>query len=196
MYRTILQVWLNSSNKKRWWRPVWRKGRGDGLSELILSPRGEMRLWINALDGGERISSDKPSPRPFLHTGHHQRFLLLEFSHTCIMVRYIILRKHLLLIPPIIVFRNKSESAWFLKREGHLRHLKQTPRLTPYQPPPTAQTEEDKRETFSDFENGVANSTIIQNCDTVHIGHAIRLKKLKLVPVIPACLSANYCPKT
>ena len=90
------------------------------------------------------------------------------------MVRYIILRKYLLLIPPIFVFRKKLASAWFLQREGHLRHLKQTPRLAPCQPPPTARTEEEEREKFSDFENGAANSTIIQNCDTVRVGHAIR----------------------
>ena len=113
------------------------------------------------------------------------------------MVRYTILRKHLLLIPPIIAFRNKSSSAWFLQREGHLRHVKQTPRLAPCKPPPTARTEEEEREEFSDFENGAATSTITQNCDTGRVGNAIRiLKKLKLVPVIPARLSADYCPKT
>ena len=89
------------------------------------------------------------------------------------MVRYTILHKHLLLIPPIIAFCNKSSSAWFLQREGHLRHLKQTPRLAPYKPPPTAQTEEEEREEFSDFENGAANSTITQNYGTGRVGHAI-----------------------
>ena len=92
------------------------------------------------------------------------------------MLWYTILRKHLLLIPPIIAFRNKSASAWFLQREVHIRHLKQTPRLAPCQPPPTARTEEEERETFSDFENGAANFTTIQNCDTVCVGHAIRKK--------------------
>ena len=101
------------------------------------------------------------------------------------MVRYIILRKHLLLIPPIIAFRNNSASAWFLQREGHLRHLKQTPRLAPCPPPPTARTEEEGREKISDFENGAANSTLIQNCNMVCVGHAIRKKKLKLDLVIP-----------
>ena len=92
------------------------------------------------------------------------------------MVRYIILRKHLLLIPPVIAFRNKSAYAWFLQREGHIRHLKQTPRLAPCQTPPTARTEEEEREKFSDFENGAANSAIVQNCNTVRVGHAIRKK--------------------
>ena len=91
------------------------------------------------------------------------------------MVQYTILRKHLLLIPPIIAFRNKLSSAWFLQREGHLQHLKQTPRLAPCKPPPTARTEEEEREEFSDFENGAATSTITQNCDTGRIGNAIRL---------------------
>ena len=112
------------------------------------------------------------------------------------MVRYIILRKHLLPIPPIIAFRNKLASAWFLQREGNLWHLKQTPRLEPCPPPPTKRTEEEGHEKVSDFENGAANSTIIQNCDTVCVGHAIRKQKIKLVPVIPARLSAEYCPKT
>ena len=91
------------------------------------------------------------------------------------MVRYIILRKHLLLIPPIIVFRNKSSSAWFLQREGHLRHVKQTPRIAPCKPPPTARTEEEECEEFSDFEYGPATSTINQNCDTGRVGYAIRI---------------------
>ena len=56
VYRTILQVWLNSNNKRSWWRPAWRKCRGDGFSAPILSPRGEMRIWINALDGGSVAS--------------------------------------------------------------------------------------------------------------------------------------------
>ena len=113
------------------------------------------------------------------------------------MVRYTILRKHLLLIPPIIAFRKKSSSAWFLQHKGHLRHVKQTPRLAPCKPPPTSQTEEEEREEFSDLEYGVATSKITQNCDTGRVGHAIRIKKkLKPVPVISARLSADYCPKT
>ena len=99
------------------------------------------------------------------------------------MVRYIILRKHLLLIPPIIAFRNKSSYGWFLQREGHLRHVKQTPRLAPCKPPPTARTEEEEREEFSDFEYGAATSTITQNCDTGRVGHANRiLKQTKTSP--------------
>ena len=70
---------------------------------------------------GERTGADDTSPRHFLHAGRHKRLLLLEISHTCIMVRYIILRKHILLIPPIIKFRNNSLSTWFLQQEGHLR---------------------------------------------------------------------------
>ena len=100
-------------------------------------------------------------------------FCCWDFSHTCSMVRYIIRRKHLLLIPPIIAFRNKSESAWFLQCEGHLRHLKQTPRLAPYQPPPTARTEEEERKKISDFENGAANSTIIAILDNCGVSHSI-----------------------
>ena len=124
---------------------------------------------------GEITGADETSPRHFLHAGCHQRLLLLEFSHTCSMVRYIILCKHLLLIPPIIAFRNKSSSAWFLQREGHLRHVKQTTRLAPCKPPPTARTEEEEREEFCDFEYGAATSTITQNCDTGRVGHAIRI---------------------
>ena len=97
------------------------------------------------------------------------------------MVRYIILRKHLLLILSIIAFRNKSASAWFLQRKVHILHLKQIPRLASFQPPPTARTEEEERENFSDFENGAANSTIIQNCGTVRVGHGI-WKKIKTSP--------------
>ena len=93
------------------------------------------------------------------------------------MVRYTILHKHLLLIPPIIVIRNKSSSAWFLQREGHIRHVKQTPRLAPCKPPPSARTEEEEREEISDFEYGAATSTITQNCDTGRVGHAIRILK-------------------
>ena len=146
---------------------------------------------------GDRTGADDTSPRHSLHAGLHQRLLSLEISHTCSMVRYIILRKHLLLIPPIIKFHNNLSSTWFLQREGYLRHVKQTAIIAPCKPPPTARTEEEECEEFSDFEYGAATSTITQNYDTGRVGHAIRIFfKLKLVPVIPARLSADYCPKT
>ena len=131
------------------------------LTQSRISPRGE------------RTGADDTSPRHFLHAGCHQRLLSLEISHTCGMVRYIILRKHLLLIPPIIKFRNNSSSTWFLKREGRLLHVKQTPKIAPCKPPPTARTEEEECEEFSDFEYGAATSTITQNYDTGLVGHAI-----------------------
>ena len=62
----------------------------------------------------ERTGADDTSPRHFLHVGCHKRLLSLETSHTCSMVRYIILRKHLFPIPPIIKFCNNSSSTWFL----------------------------------------------------------------------------------
>ena len=45
--------------------------------------------------------------------------------------------------------------------------------LAPCKPPPTTRTEAEELETFSDFENGAVNSTIVQNCDTVRVKHAI-----------------------
>ena len=99
----------------------------------------------------------------------------MEISHTCSMVQYIILRKHLLLIPPIIKFRNNSSSTWFLQRLGHLQHVKQTPRISPCKPPPTVQTEEEEWEEFSDFEYGAATSTVTQNYGTLRVGHEIRI---------------------
>ena len=91
------------------------------------------------------------------------------------MVRYTILRKHLLLILPIIKFRNNLSSTWFLQRLGHLRHVKQTPRIAPCKPPPTARTEEEEWEEFSDFEYGAATSTVTQNYSTDRVGHAISI---------------------
>ena len=41
--------------------------------------------------------------------------------------------------------------------------------------------EEEGRKNISEFENGAAYSTIIQNCDTVRVGHVIR-KKIKNSP--------------
>ena len=73
------------------------------------------------------------------------------------------------------MFRNNSTSAWFLQRKGHLRYVKQTPRLATCKLPPTARTEEEEREEFSDFEYGAATSTITQNFDTGRVGHAIRI---------------------
>ena len=103
------------------------------------------------------------------------------------MVRYIILRKHLLPIPPIIAFfvTNRHPHGFY-----DARVISTTPKtntqvtLAPCQPPPTARTEEEEREKFNDFEKmEPANSTIIQNCDTVRVGHAIRLlKKIKTSP--------------
>ena len=93
-------------------------------NQLTTDPPSRALIQSRISPQGERTGADKPYPRHFLQAGRHQRLLLLEFSHTCSMVRYTILRKHLLLIPPIIAFRNKSSSAWFLQREGHLRHVK------------------------------------------------------------------------
>ena len=121
------------------------------LTQFRISPRGEI------------TGADDTYPRHFLYAFRHQRLLSLEISHTCSMVRYIILREHLLLIPPIINFRNNLSSTWFLQREGHLRHVKQTPRIAPCKTPPTARTEEEECEEFSDFEYVAATSTIIQN---------------------------------
>ena len=90
------------------------------------------------------------------------------------MVRYIILRKNLLLIPQIVAFRKNSASAWFLQREGHLRTLKRIPRLATCSPPPTARTEEEGREKIGTLDRGAANSTIIQECNTYRVGHALR----------------------
>ena len=101
------------------------------LNQSLISPRGE------------RTGADNTSPRHFLLAGRHKRLLLLEISHTCSTVRYIILRKHLLLIHPIIKFCTNSSSTWFLQRLGHLRHAKQTPIIAPFKPPPTARTEEE-----------------------------------------------------
>ena len=107
-------------------------------NQLATKPPSRTLIQSRISPQGERIGADRPSPRHFLHAGRHQRLLLLEVSHTCSMVRYPILRKHLLLITPIIAFRNKSTSARFLQHEGHLRHLKQTPRLEPCKPSPDA----------------------------------------------------------
>ena len=111
-------------------------------NQLTTNPPSRALIQIRISPRGKRTGADKTSPRHFLHAGRHQRLLLLEFSHTCSMVRYIILRKHLLLMPPIIAFRNKSSPTWFLQREVHLRHVKQTPILAPSKPPLTARTEE------------------------------------------------------
>ena len=100
-------------------------------NQLTTKPLSRALIQSQISLRGKRTGADETSLRHFLHAGRHQRLLLLEFSHTCSMVRYIILRKHLLLMPPIIAFRNKSSSARFLQREGHLRHVKHTPRLAP-----------------------------------------------------------------
>ena len=41
-----------SSDKRRLWRPAQRKCCGDVSYAPFLSPRGDMRLWFNGLDGG------------------------------------------------------------------------------------------------------------------------------------------------
>ena len=89
-------------------------------SQLTTEPPLRALTQSRSSPRGDRTGADDTSPRNFLHAGRHQRLLLLEFSHTFRMVRYAILRKHLLLIPPIIAFCNKSTSAWFLQCEGHL----------------------------------------------------------------------------
>ena len=144
-------------------------------SQLPTKPPARMLSQSRISLRGERTGADDTSLQHFLQAGCHKRLLSLEISHTYSMVRYKILRKHLLLIPLIIKFCNNSSSTWFLQRLGHLRHVKQTPRISPCKPPPTARTEEEEWEEFSDFEYGAATSTITQNYGTGRVGHAIRI---------------------